>query len=199
MNAKSLNHLSIEDYINIEASSDIKYEYHDGYIVALAGGTINHSRICVNIYAAFRAELNKAGKKCEVFNSDLKVSLSKDRSYVYPDASIVCGDLEMDTELSDAIKNPILIVEVLSDSTASYDRGKKFRKYRKLPSLKYYVLIEQDVPVVDIYERNNDIWAHTIIEGIDQEVSFPSLNVTIPLAEIYENVKFPPEEEEELA
>lgn len=190
MQATKLQKLTIEEYLEIEQSSDTKYEYHDGYIYAMAGGSVNHSRIGGNIYGEIRNKLIEKNAPCEIFNSDLKLHIQKENRYVYPDAMVICGDLQASEDYKEAITNPILIVEVLSKSTADYDRGDKFFFYQQIKSLQEYVLIEQDKMQIDIYSRRKNRWKISRITKKDGSLHLSSLDITIDLDEIYRSVQF---------
>ncbi|MEL6638978.1 MAG: Uma2 family endonuclease [Bacteroidota bacterium] len=153
-----LPQLTPAEYLQRERASGDKYEFHDGRVYALAGGTVNHGLIGGN---------------------------------VYPDAMVICGGLEKSDEVVDALVNPLLIVEVLSKSTAEYDRGDKFYFYRQLPSFKEYILIEQDRYVVDVHYKRaqRDLWQITRYEGWEQRVKLQSLNLEISMEEWYFRVE----------
>ena len=191
-------HLSVEEYLVFEAEAKEKHEYEDGQIFAMAGGTPEHGAIAINVNSAIKNELKTKGKRCRVWGSDLKVHIEKYSSFVYPDGMVICGELEMKGK--DAVKNPLLIVEVLSDSTAPYDRGKKFKKYISLPSFVEYVLIEQNQPVVHVYYRNVESktgrkdWTMRFAYGLEDKVYLESIDCEITLADIYEYVNFPEEQ-----
>jgi Uma2 family endonuclease len=183
-------YMSVEEYLELDRKShDARYEYIDGIVTMLASGTTNHSRIRVNVVSLLQAALR--GSPCEVFNSDLHVSISSTR-YLLPDASITCdpGDL---TGENDIIYSPRVIVEVLSSSTEAIDRGKKFRYYQSCPSIQEYVLISAQEQAVDVYRRASDkLWTlHPF--GPGDGVELKSVNVSIPLEALYENVTLPGE------
>jgi len=131
-----------------EASRD-KHEYERGRIIAMAGGSPEHSIIGGNMYAALKSILKANKKPCRAINNDMKIYVENADSYVYSDSSVACGDIEYHHIKNDGIINPVLVVEVLSPNTMKYDRGAKFRKYCSIPSFKEYVLITQDEPVVE--------------------------------------------------
>lgn len=173
-------YLSVSDYLAAEEQSSVKQEYHNGLLVDMAGGSIDHNRIAGNMYFELR---NRIQDSCTVFNSDQKVYLDAVNHFVYPDVSVVCGDLVSQNQ---AILNPILIVEVLSEGTSAYDRGAKFRKYRTLPVFQEYLLIDQDQPIVDaLFRESRDYWRMQTIIGLDREVPIHSLGVHIPMQAIY--------------
>ncbi len=191
MEAHALPKLSIEKYLELERTSDQKYEFHDGYVVAMAGGTINHGRLCGNAYSSLRDRLGSGD--CEVFNSEVKVHVASAQRFFYPDATVVCGPLETSPFTEHAITNPKLVVEVLSERTAGYDRGQKFHIYRQIPTLQEYILIEQDQPAVDVFYRQPDgeLWRISRTEELDGILKIRTLDLEIPLAELYARVEFP--------
>ena len=188
MEAYKFPKLSVEEYIQRERESDTKYEYHNGEVYALAGGTLNHTKLCGNIYAELRSKLKNLN--CNPYTSEAKLSIKNKNTFVYPDSIVVCGEIKTSEKDKNAITNPTLIVEVLSKSTAHYDRGDKFHLYRQIPSLQEYVLIEQVKPVVEIYYRKerNDIWQISRIEGLDQAIKLQSLDIEISMSKLYFDV-----------
>ncbi len=167
---QTYENLSVKEYIEVEDHTGIKHEYLDGFVRAMSGGSLNHSRITVNLTTFLSNIIENKEKFCSVFNSDAKVYVEKANSFVYPDLTVVCGDIETGKH-EESIANPILIVEVLSKSTVGYDRGEKFRKYRSLPSFKEYVLIDQDQPIVDtMYRHDVSYWRMSSTVGLDKSV-----------------------------
>lgn len=187
MEAKKLHKLSIAEYLQIERDNQCKYEYHDGSIIALAGGSLNHGIICGNIYGEIRSQLKKKDKPCLPFNSEIKLHIHSQNSFVYPDTMVVCGQIETSDKHKHAVTNPVMIVEVLSKSTAHYDRGDKFFLYRQIEHLQEYILIEQDKVQVEIYTRKENLWKITRITDINQSIYLSSIDCSVSLAEIYAN------------
>ena len=148
--------VSYAEYLALEQGSGVKHEYLDGVVRAMAGGTIEHGRLAVRL-ARFLGDA-LARKSCEAFSSDVKVRIEASNRTTYPDLAVVCGRLERSAADPEAIANPAVIVEVLSDSTEAYDRGEKFRHYRRLPSLREYVLVSQREPLVEVWRRDGDAW-----------------------------------------
>lgn len=182
--------MSVEEYLELDRNSlDARYEYIDGVVTMLAGGTTNHSRISVNVVSLLRAALQ--GSSCEVFNSDLRVSISSTR-YLLPDASVSCDPRDLEGE-NDIIYSPCLIVEVLSLSTEATDRGKKFRYYQSCLSIQEYVLISTQEQAVDVYRRASDnLWTlHPF--GPGDKIELKSIDVSLPLEALYEHVTAPRE------
>lgn len=190
MEGSTLNDLTVAEYLSIEREHDQRYEYHDGFIYALAGWSINHSVICSNVSGELRDKIREKGKDCRPLIADVKVHIASSNSYLYPDVMVVCGDIETAKENKESITNPVLIIEVLSESTGSYDRGDKFHKYRQLPSLLDYVLIEQTSQQVDVFHRDQggELWK--ISSFTSGEVYLASLDLSFTLEALYEGVVF---------
>lgn len=187
--AKPKEKISIAEYLEIGDQSEFKYEFHDGEVYAMAGGTLSHARISGNIFFELEAAFRNRKSLCKPFNTDAKVYIKAKNAFVYPDASVVCGKIE-ETADGNGFCNPIVIIEVLSKSTAGYDRGEKFNLYRKLPSLREYVLIEQEKALVEVFSKqeNADLWKISTYEGLDASVSLESVELEIPMTQIYLDV-----------
>jgi Uma2 family endonuclease len=186
--------MTIRDYLEFERKSEIKHEFVDGELIAMAGNREAHSLITMNFGAAMWKALQ--GKPCRVYDSNLRVKVIDRPRYRYPDVLVICGPTEFDPsdDQQMSITNPKLVVEVLSDSTASADRGEKFRDYRAAASFEQYVLVSQTSPTVETFLRQGDgSWRMEVKTGLDQQVELRALGMTIPLAEIFANVEFPPE------
>ncbi len=190
MEAKQLNKVSLEEYLSIEKESQQKYEFHNGFIYAMAGGTYNHRLICGNIFGEIRASLKKESLDCRAMNSEIKLHVASENSFLYPDAMVVCGEVSKSIKDPNAVTNPKVVIEVLSKSTATYDRGDKFFMYRQIASLQEYVLIEQEKPQVEIYKREGDLWQISRVTGLEHSLHLPSVQLEIPLVDIYEGVVF---------
>ncbi len=179
---------SKEEYLKMEAAADYKSEYYNGEIFAMSGGSLNHSKICFNLNRRVGEAIDN--KDCHGFESNMKLAIAKVNSYVYPDLMVVCGDVELAENTSDVITNPVLIIEVLSPSTESFDRGLKFEYYRTIPSLKEYVIISQDKPKTESFFKQTDtIWQYTVTEGLNKTLVFQSLDYEIALQEIYHKIR----------
>lgn len=194
MKAHKLPYITVEEYIKKETETKINHEYHDGKVYALAGGTLNHGLLCGNVYSEIRNQLTKKKSKCIPLTSEIRLFISERNSYVYPDSMVICGAIEKSEDEKNSVTNPILIVEVLSKSTAEYDRGDKFYFYRQLPSFKEYVLIEQDRHIVDVhYKREgSDLWQITRYEGLDKVIKLQSLAIEITMEELYFRTEITP-------
>jgi Uma2 family endonuclease len=172
------------EYIALEEQSDIKHDFINGEIYATAHGTPEHGRLAMRIGRILGNALR--GRPCEVFSSDVRLRVLATGLATYPDVSVVCNRLEIDPEHRNTITNPVVIVEVLSDSTAEYDRKDKFRHYRRIPSLRDYVLVDQHEPRIEHYQRNDDdTW--TLREVAPPGAVRLSMGVEISVAEVYEN------------
>jgi Uma2 family endonuclease len=177
-----------EEYFAWEEQQLEKHELIDGRVYAMSGGTQNHSAIKLNIGSSISAHLR--GNKCRVFNSDLKVNILNTPNYTYPNLSVTCDD--RDRENVFYITYPCLIVEVLSDSTEAYDRGKKFEKYRRNPNLVDYVLVSSDEIAIDIYHKNDaGDWLILSYRAGDR-VELKSIGLSLPIEQFYEEIVFDP-------
>ncbi len=183
-------YLTEEEYLAIERQAEYKSEYYEGEMFALAGASIKHNYIVANLLAGLHSALR--GKPCSVFSSDLRVKVQASGLYTYPDVVVVCGELITDDKYRDTVLNPILIIEVLSESTEAYDRGKKFEKYRLIPELREYVLVAQDRPHVEVFTRSDATarWVLSEATGADAAIELLSIECTLPLADIYSKVEF---------
>ena len=171
-----------DEYFEIERTSFGRWEYVNGEIRAMSGGTANHSSIASNIIRALGNALVPKG--CRVFGSDMKIRTG-DHANTYPDISVVCKALSFHRGRKDIITNPLLIVEVLSDSTAAYDLDDKFRHYQTIPTLTDYLLVAQDEARVLLYTRHEDHWDFRDISGLSRSVHLPSVETTLALTDIY--------------
>lgn len=183
------------EYLAFDRASEIKHEYYRGEIFAMSGGSPEHNLICMSTGAALYSQLR--GRPCKSFSSDQRVRISQTRLYTYPDITVVCGDPRFATDAQDTLINPTLLIKVLSPSTESYDRGKKFQHYRQLDSLREYVLIAQDQPHIERYLRqDDDTWLLSEATGLESRIELTSIGCVLALAEVYEQVTFEAENEE---
>jgi len=181
-----------EEYLALERKAEYKSEYLNGFIFAMAGASREHDRIAVNVIAGIHAQLR--GRPCEVFSSDMRVKVSPTGLYTYPDTSVLCGEARFEDTEVDTLLNPSVIVEVLSESTEAYDRGKKFAHYQSLESLTDYVLIAQDEARVEHFVRQGEQWLLTVTSDLNAVLRLASIGCELPLREIYDRVKFPESE-----
>jgi Uma2 family endonuclease len=183
-----------DEYIERERRSETKNELINGVIVAMAGASPKHNAIAANVIGVLRASLK--GGPCSVLTSDQRIHISETGLYTDPDASVVCGKPQFHPKFPDTLLNPKVVVEVLSSSTQDYDRGAKFAHYRTLRSLTEYLLVAQEGKQVEHYHRlPTKQWLLTEYKGDEDKVTLPTLDVELPLAEIYDNVeRFEPEQ-----
>lgn len=174
----------------MEEKAEYKSEYYKGVVYAMAGGTLDHSSIAVNCVAELRAATRG---RCRVFNSDLRLNVADARYYTYPDVAVVCGEPRRSPKDRNSITNPVLVVEVLSPSTEHIDRGRKFREYRKIPTLREYVMVSQDEPMVErlVRSETGDWVVRDPVAGLDADVVLESVDCRIAMSEIYLGIEFP--------
>ncbi|MFQ3618900.1 MAG: Uma2 family endonuclease [Cyanobacteriota bacterium] len=178
--------LSPQEYLAWEATQDIKHEYLDGEVFAMTGGTIAHNLISGNFYALLKSHLR--GKGCRVFIADVKVQVSERGAYFYPDVMVSCD--ERDRPAVNLLQHPCLIVEVLSPTTEAFDRGEKFRRYRQLPSLQEYVLIDATQISVDRFRRLSDKHWELQSFAAEDTLELTSIGWQGAIALLYEDVTF---------
>jgi Uma2 family endonuclease len=196
--------MTFDEYLRRERVAEFKHEYRDGYMVPIqgphalpvnmSGGKFGHSKLKTNLIGELHKRLK--GKSCQPLDSDFKIHIpgkGKVRG-IYPDASIFCGPVDCLDDEKDVGLNPTALFEVLSPSTEAYDRGVKFASCQRLASLKLYVLIAQDQHLVEVYRRDaaDGTWLYTAHMGVDAVASLPDIGIDLPLADLYENVEFPP-------
>lgn len=190
-----------QEYLEWEEQQPIKYEYINGEVFAMTGGTLPHNSIAINLTSALKNHLR--GKGCKVFMADAKVGVSLQGPFHYPDVMVSCDP--QDQRARKIIYHPCLIVEVLSPGTEGFDRGKKFRHYRQIDTLKEYVLIEADKMNVECYRLNEkgkwELTSYSLEEttanGTEIEVQLTSLDFRCPISVLYEDVVFPEDNPEE--
>jgi Uma2 family endonuclease len=181
--------LTPEQYLAEERKSPLKHEYRDGAMVAMPRANRWHNLIAGNLFGEIRAQLRD--RPCEVYMSDVRVKVSPTGLYTYPDVVAVCGERQFEDSEVDTLLNPTTIIEVLSPSTEAYDRGNKFAHYRRLPSLREYVLVAQDRVRVERYTRQGDEWLLTELNRLEDVLRLESIACAVPLSEIYAKVAFP--------
>jgi len=194
MNALKLSELiSPSEYLNRELQSPVKHEYVGGIVHAMSGGRNRHNRIATNVTGTLHPLLR--GHQCEVFNSDTKVriQLPTHSRFYYPDAMVVCQGNPGSDVFQDA---PTVIVEVLSTTTRRVDTGEKREGYLTLPSLKLYLMVEQQEPTVVAFRRTDQGFIREIFQGLEAVIPIPELNLGLQLTDIYERVEFGPDPED---
>lgn len=189
--AKAYPVFSVENYLEFERVQIERHEFLDGSVYAMAGESPNHSTICFNLDTIVGLQLR--GKNCRGFSPNMKIATNEKGLYSYPDLAVICGQPTFYDGTKDVITNPTVIVEVLSPSTESYDRGEKFLRYtNRIETLKNYILISQDKPSIEIYSRQeNDGWEKFEVAGLESSLKIDSIECEIRLAELYDLVDLP--------
>ena len=177
-----------EEYLAFERASLEKHEYYQGEIFDMAGGSLNHSQLQMNFTGEVRSFLKE--KKCKVHASELRVHIPLNTLYTYPDSQIICGEVRMLDDAFDTVMNPVVIIEILSKSTQSYDRGDKFMLYRSIQTLKEYILIDSLSIKVEYYIRQqNEDWLLKEYSILSDAFHIQSINYHFPLVELYAGVE----------
>ena len=177
--------MSYSEYVVAEEASSLRHEFLNGGVFAMAGGTPEHGALAAAVMGELRTSLR--GKPCRVFSSDLRIRVLETNLATYPDASVVCGRLETAPDDSNAVVNPTLLVEVLSDSTEAYDRGAKAAHYRRIPTLREYVLIAQDEERIEGYRRNQRGGWELFEARSGACLELESLGISLNVNSVYEN------------
>jgi len=180
-------YITPEEYLALDRKAEVKSEYYAGQIIAFAGASKQHNLIVANVLAGIHRQL--VDRPCNVYPSDMRVRISKTGMYAYPDIVVTCGEEQFADENSDILLNPIVLIEVLSESTANYDRGDKFNQYRRIESLREYILVSQEPYRADQYVRQNDTqWLLTEFHRAEDVIRFSSINCELALKEIYAKI-----------
>lgn len=178
---------TVDDYLAQDRAATTKSEYLAGEIIAMGGASSRHVLIATNTARELGNRLKPT--QCQVYSSDLRVQADRGNAFHYPDVAVICGRPEYRDAHHDTVTNPIVIVEVLSRSTRNYDRGDKFASYRRLTSLRDYILIDQQPCHVEHYTRKGEsVWEFSELDDCAAEILITSVNIAIPLAEIYAKV-----------
>lgn len=177
-------YVSYAEYIELEEKSATKHEWLDGVIFDMAGASPEHAALAMAVGGALIEQLR--GKRCRVFSSDLKIRVLATKLATYPDVSVVCGSLERDPDSQAAVTNPTVLIEVLSDSTEGYDRGEKFAHYRRIPSLREYVLVSQSKPMIEVFRKNEaGLWVLVAEAGAGEEAALDSIGCVLNVDQVY--------------
>ena len=182
-------HYTSEEYFALEVQSEVRHEYFDGEIFAMAGGPKSHNLIAQNVASGLRPGVRSKG--CQVFMEDVRLAVQDDFHYTYPDVMVSCdpGD-RRDPYL---VRQPVLIVEVLSASTAEYDRSRKFNQYKKIPSLRHYILVSQTAWVLEWFRRDEaGQWIYTVLSDPGDVLEILDLDLRLPLADVYDDTDVAP-------
>ena len=181
--------LTPEEYLEIERKAEFKSEYYDGEMFAMSGARRAHNLIAVNVSSGLHVQLRR--RSCEVYPSDMRVRVSATGLYTYPDVVVVCGKPQFAEYEMDNLVNPTVLVEVLSPSTEAYDRGRKFEHYRKIESLRQYLLVASDRVSVELFTRQSDgQWLLSSAAGLEEELVLESIECRLRVGDIYEKVEF---------
>ncbi len=188
-------HYTPEEYLALEESAIDKSEYHDGEIIPMTGGTTNHNSIIINLIANLKFGLR--GKDYRLFTSDVRLWIPLTRRYVYPDIMVIQGEPVYQGSNKTIVTNPMVIVEVLSNSTKDYDRGGKFLAYRSIPEFQEYILVDQYSYHIEQFAKNsNGKWELTEYDSEESVLTLESVEFQMPLREIYERINFEVKAEE---
>ncbi|HUE74748.1 MAG TPA: Uma2 family endonuclease [Pirellulaceae bacterium] len=191
MSTVAIRKYSVAEYLSREAVSIVRHEYYGGEIFAMAGNTPQHNKIQGNLYYRLRQALE--GSPCDPFGSDQRIRIEAVNLFTYSDVVVICGEFELAADDPMSVTNPRVIFEILSPSTEAYDRGEEFEFYQHLASLQEYILVSQDRAHVDRFVRQPDgDWRLRPFTGLEDTLEIESLKCRIPLALVYENVKFAP-------
>ncbi len=190
MSTQPKHRYTLEEYLALERESEVKYEYWDGEIFAMSGGTLPHDQIMGNGYDLLRSELR--GRDCRVFTNNMQIKVPAAPPYRYADGSVVCGKVEVERfNGADLLINPVLIIEVLSPSTEAYDRGDKFTYYKSIPSFREYLLIAQHRPHITHYVKGEtDKWDYEEANDLSGKVYLSTIDCILALSEVYAGVEF---------
>lgn len=183
------SNISLETYLALEKKAAGRHEYRGGSIRTMTGADVNHNLISLNLVGGLRETLK--GRGCKVFAHDVKVYASASNHFFYPDVFVTCGPLDLFARRKDVVTNPVLIIEVLSDSTTGYDRGSKFTHYRSFASLHEYVVVEQGLAQVDCFSLDEQgAWEFRSYTDMEAAVMLKSLGVEVRMRDVYEGVEW---------
>jgi Uma2 family endonuclease len=190
MHPQPLTKLTPQEYLARERQAETRSEYVDGEVFAMAGASREHNQIAANLVRVLGNQLLE--KPCSVYSSDMKVKIEKVTKYTYPDIVIACQTERFEDEKRDVLLNPVIIMEILSDSTEAYDRGRKFLHYQLIESLLDYILISQDSARIEKFSRHNDnTWLYSEFHGLDALVAIESIGCQLRLGDVYHKLDLP--------
>ena len=186
---------TVEEYLALEEKSEVRHEFYNGEIQAMAGGTLNHNLLIDSVKDILKAQ--QKGKSCRVLSENMKVEVIQGVYFPYPDLVLTCHPFDLRGD-NTVIRQPRLLVEVLSKSTALHDRGFKWQRYRKMQSLWYYMLVDQYSTTVELFSRIEETteWINTIYESLSDVIVLPRLNAELKISDIYEGIELLPEDDE---
>jgi len=190
MSSQLKTYLTPEEYLAIERKAEDRSEYFNGEMFAMSGASRRHNLIVTNIVREISQQIK--GKPCEVYSNDMRVKIPATGLYTYPDVVVVCDEPKFEDEYIDTLLNPVVIIEVLSDSTEKYDRGQKFAHYRGIESLAEYMLVAQDNFKVEQFTKRSDKqWLMTEKGSLEDEIKLISIECVLQLREVYDKVTLP--------
>lgn len=188
MEAKKI-FFSPKEYLELERKAEYKSEYFNGEIFAMSGASKNHNKIAANLTALIWNKLRNS--KCKVYGSDMRVNISESGLLTYPDLTIVCEEEKFLDKEFDTLLNPTIIIEILSESTEKFDRGIKFEHYRKINSLKEYLLVSQTSPKIEQFIKQADgKWLYSESVGLNSIISIPTIEFELPLNDVFFNIDY---------
>ena len=189
MSAQPYTYMTVDEYLAFEETNPAKHEYYQGRVFLLAGGNEAHAIITSNINAILNLQVRE--RPCTVYTSDMKVKVERTKLYAYPDVSVVCGPAQFEDTTRRVLLNPTALIEVLSESTEKYDRGKKFQNYRTIDSLQEYLLVAQESMQIDHYVRQPDnFWLLSSASAEDEQIVLPSIHCHLSIKDVYNKVQF---------
>jgi Uma2 family endonuclease len=184
-----IKYYTSEEYLELEVNSQERHEYIDGEIIVMTGGTPNHNKIALNLSAALNFALKR--QPYQVFVTDQRLWIPEKGIYTYPDVMVVDGELQLQAGRKDTITNPLIISEVLSNSTKSYDKDDKFAAYRTIPTFQEYILIDQyKVHIEQYFKTDKKRWTFVEYDDLTETISLNYIKFEIALADIYDKVNF---------
>ncbi len=185
-------YITEDEYLAMEEKSMEKHEYYEGEIFGMSGAKIPHNIIAGNLFRDIATHLRR--KPCKPFNSDQRLYIEKRGMFTYPDLFVVCGKIETRNDDNYNVLNPAVIIEILSPSTKSYDRGDKFKLYRDLPSLKEYILVDSEAIEIENFSINEEgFWELKEYTDVNHSLLIKTIELQIPLQDIYEDTQLLPE------
>nr|WP_293833216.1 Uma2 family endonuclease [uncultured Arsenicibacter sp.] len=180
--------LSTSEYFALEETSEVRHEFYRGEVFAMAGTSLNHNDIVDNTKRIIKDTFAPQG--CRTFSESVKLEVIRDVYYPYPDIMLTCHPDDLQARF--VVKQPTLIVEVLSRSTTDHDRSFKWQQYQRMPSLMHYLLISQYEYHIELYSRNVHFWKYEVFDRPDQVLFLEHIALSLPLSAIYENIVFSP-------
>ena len=180
------NYISPDEYLAMERASEEKHEYYDGYVVAMSGARLKHNQVAANLMIDIGGFLKD--KKCQVLSSDMRVATPNRDAYMYPDATIVCGEPKLEDEIFDTLLNPSVVFEIWSPSTEKNDKGYKLIHYKNIPSLKEYIMIDTVKRFIQLMRKEeNGAWRFEEVTDESGELYIKTITFSISFDDIYRN------------